>query len=660
MWFRFRRLSDAQGYVLSEMTVSFLLDDDEKTLSRALAALRQRQHDDGHWVFDLEADATITAEYIMLEHFMGRVTSARQAAMARHLRRKQTAAGGGWPLFQGGDLDLSVSVKAYFALKLAGDPIDAPHMVRARRAILAEGGAAQANVFTQIQLALFGIIPWHVLPAMPVELVLLTRKAPVSIWAVSYWSRTCIVPLLVIQALRPAARNPSGLGLDELFEASSVHVRHGTRQKSVRWRGMAFRALDFVLKRLDPAHSRRLRTKAIAVAVAYVEERLNGVNGLGAIYPAIGYSLMMFDALGRGPDDPAIRTVWKALDRLVVDLPTESYCQPCLSPVWDTALAGHAMMTAIEAGTVSANPADVRAACDWLVERQITTVRGDWCAAAVPELQPGGWAFQYRNDYFPDVDDTSVVAMLLLRLGRTDYALAIERARRWILGMQCRNGGWGAFDVDNDRGYLNDIPFADHGALLDPATADVTARCVSFLAQLGHEEDRATIDRALAFLEREQEPDGSWFGRWGTNYIYGTWSVLSAFADAGLSKHPAVARAARWLASIQRLDGGWGEDERSYELGHYLASPTSRPSQTAWAMLALMAARYPDQRPLERASAWLEKTCSQEGTWHETNNAVGFPKVFYLTYKGYSLYFPIMALAHARKLSIRPSASSRQ
>ncbi len=631
------------------MTASLLLDDDVKILSRALAALRERQRDDGHWLFDLEADATITAEYIMLEHFVGRLTPRRQVAMARHLRRKETADGGGWPLFEGGEFDLSASVKAYFALKLAGDPIDAPHMVRVRGAILAAGGAARANVFTRIQMALFGVVPWQAVPAMPVELVLLPRKAPISIWAVSYWSRTCIVPLLVIQALRPKARNPQNVGLDELFVEPPERVRRWTREKGRGWRETVFGALDSALKRIDWLHSRRLRAKAIAVAVAYVEERLNGENGLGAIYPAMGYSLMMFDALGRGAEDPAMQMIWNALDGLVVDLPDESYCQPCLSPVWDTALAGHAMMTAIEAGAVSASPADVLAACDWLVERQITDVRGDWYAAAAQGLEPGGWAFQYRNDHFPDVDDTSVVAMLLLRLGRSEYAPAIERARQWILGMQSRNGGWGAFDVNNDRGYLNEIPFADHGALLDPATVDVTARCVSFLARLGYDEDRAAIDRAVAFLLREQERDGSWFGRWGTNYIYGTWSAVSAFADAGLAKHPAVLRATQWLASVQLPDGGWGEDERSYDLRQYVASPASQPSQTAWAMLALMAAGSRDQRPVHRGAAWLETTCSPQGTWQETNNAVGFPRVFYLLYKGYSLYFPILALSHASK-----------
>lgn len=626
------------------------MDCEQKVLSRALEALQQRQHDDGHWVFDLEADATITAEYVLLEHFMERITPWREAAMARHLRRKETAAGGGWPLYEGGDFDLSASVKAYFALKLAGDSVDAPHMVRARRAIVAAGGAAAANVFTRIQLALYGIVPWHAVPAMPVELVLLPRQAPFSIWAVSYWSRTCIVPLLVVQALRPKARNPRGLGLDELFVEPPERVRHWPREKRRRWRGTVFGAMDIVLKRLDPLHLRRLRAKALAAAVAYVEERLNGENGLGAIYPAMGYSLMMFDALGRGAEDPAVRTVWSALDRLVVDTPDESYCQPCLSPVWDTALAGHAAMAAIEAGALGAAPADVRAACDWLVERQITGIRGDWAAAATSGLEPGGWAFQYRNDHFPDVDDTSVVAMLLLRSKREEYGPAIERARSWILGMQSRNGGWGAFDVDNDRGYLNDIPFADHGALLDPATVDVTARCVSFLAQLGRSEDRGAIDRAVAFLLREQEGDGSWFGRWGTNYIYGTWSVLSALADAGLAKHPAVARATRWLASIQRNDGGWGEDERSYDLGQYV-SKASQPSQTAWAVLALTATGQPFDEAVRRGAAWLESACSLEGTWQETSNAVGFPRVFYLLYKGYSLYFPLMALAAARGAS---------
>ncbi|AIQ91330.1 squalene--hopene cyclase [Methylobacterium oryzae] len=620
-----------------------------QSIAGAGRALLRRQRGDGHWVFELEADATIPAEYVLLEHYMDRITPDRQAKIGVYLRRIQ-GEHGGWPMFHAGAFDLSASVKAYCALKAIGDDPQAPHMIRARQAILDHGGAERANVFTRIQLTLFGAIPWRGVPVMPVEVMYLPKWFFFNIWAMSYWARACVVPLLVLQALHPRARNPQGLSFDEIFRNSPEDICDWIRGPyRSRW-GVAFKYIDTFLRVTEPVLSKIARGKAIAKAVAFVDERLNGEDGLGAIYPAMAYALMMYDVLGYPRDDPRCITIWKAIDKLLVENEDEIYCQPCVSPVWDTSLSGHAMIEACRSGGVDAQK-DLDAACDWLVARQVTEVRGDW-AETRPDLRPGGWAFQYRNDHYPDVDDTAVVAMLLHRNGRPEHAEAVEKARGWIVGMQSRNGGWGAFDADNDREFLNHIPFSDHGALLDPPTADVTGRCVSLLAQLGREEDRPVIHRALTYLRAEQEPDGSWYGRWGTNYIYGTWSVLCALNAAGVPHDDAmVRRAVDWLISIQRADGGWGEDERSYDVGRYVENAESLPSQTAWAMLGLMAAGQADHPAVSKGAAYLQSSQGAQGEWQErAYNAVGFPRVFYLKYHGYRLFFPLFALSRFHNL----------
>ena len=612
-------------------------------VDRAQNALGRLQKPDGHWVFELEADATIPAEYVLLEHFLARIDQPLEDKIGVYLRSIQ-GAHGGWPLFHDGAFNISASVKAYFALKAIGDPPDAPHMIRAREAILAAGGAERSNVFTRAQLALFGEVPWHAVPVMPLEIMHLPRWFPFHLSKVSYWSRTVIVPLLVLMAKRPQARNPNGVHIQELFRTPPDRVRDWIQGPDKSGWSIFFKHLDSVLRLLP----QRASTGAVAKAVAFVQERINGDDGLGGIYPAIANSVMMFDTLGYAPDHPDASIAWQAVRKLLIIQDDRAYCQPCFSPIWDTGLAGHAMA---EAG------ASTDAACDWLRARQITDVAGDWSVRR-PDLRPGGWAFQYENPHYPDVDDTAVVGMLLHRNGDPAHAESIARAKEWILGMQSAgggklDGGWGAFEPENIHLYLNHIPFADHGALLDPPTSDVTARCVSFLAQIGMASDAPAMARALAYLRREQEPNGSWFGRWGTNFIYGTWSVLCALNAAGIpAGDAAVRRAVDWLISVQREDGGWGEDEESYAdapPGVYKA-PT--PSQTAWAVLGLMAAGEADNKAVARGIAFLARTQRSDGEWDEKPyTAVGFPKVFYLKYHGYRLYFPLLALARYRTLS---------
>ncbi|KWR90730.1 squalene--hopene cyclase [Cupriavidus sp. IDO] len=623
-------------------------------IGHALDALLAQQHADGHWVYELEADATIPSEYVLMVHYLGETPdTALEARIARYLRRIQNA-DGGWPLFHEGRSDISASVKAYFALKMTGDDPEAPHMRRAREAVHAMGGAEASNVFTRTLLALYGVMPWQAVPMMPVEIMLLPQWFPFHLSKISYWARTVIVPLLVLNSLRPQARNPRKIGINELFvgPCQAVRLPHKAPHQNAGW-FMVFRSLDTLLRVAEPVFPRALRRRAIAAARAFVLERLNGEDGLGAIFPAMANAVMMFDVLGVPPDDPARAIARRSIDKLLAEHGDEAYCQPCLSPVWDTSLAAHALL---ETGEPRATRAVARA-LDWLRPLQVLDVRGDWTVRR-PHVRPGGWAFQYANAHYPDVDDTAVVAAAMDRAMRTagDEANdnAIARASEWIVGMQSSNGGWGAFEPENTHLYLNNIPFADHGALLDPPTADVSARCLSMLCQTGATPEKSEpAARALRYLLAEQMPDGSWFGRWGTNYIYGTWSALCALNAAGLPANaPEMQRAVKWLVGIQNADGGWGEDGESYRLDYRgYESASSVASQTAWALLALMAAGAVDHPAVRRGIDYLLRTQQADGLWQESHfTAVGFPRVFYLRYHGYARYFPLWALARYRNL----------
>ena len=665
-------------------------------IDAATKALLARQLADGQFLFELEADATIPAEYVLLRHYLGEpVDAALEAGIGAYLRRIQEAHGG-WPLFAEGAFDMSATVKAYFALKMIGHSPQAEHMRRAREAVRLRGGAERSNVFTRCLLALYGIIPWRAVPVMPVEIMLLPKWFPFHLDRISYWSRTVIVPLLVLMAKKPSARNPKQVDIAELFldPPNELGPTPKAPQQKASWFWF-FRLVDDVLRTAEPWFPPKLRTRAIARAVDWVDERLNGEDGLGAIFPAMANSVMMYDALGVPADDPRRAIARQSIDKLLVVHEDESYCQPCVSPIWDTGLACHALLEVGGDGAV----AQAKRGLDWLIPKQILDLRGDWIAQR-PNVRPGGWAFQYANPHYPDVDDTAVVAMALDRVQemdrdsparpragdpiaqgamgspvsgdpvvspesesdlldsrlrgneRNNYGAAIDRAREWIVGMQSVNGGWGAFDADNEYYYLNNIPFADHGALLDPPTEDVSARCLSMLAQLG-ETKSAAAERSLAYLRRTQRPDGSWYGRWGMNYIYGTWSVLSALNAAGAAPEAAEMRkAAEWLTAIQNPDGGWGEDGSSYKLAYHGYEPApSTASQTAWAVLGLIAAGALDHPAVARGIKYLAETQGADGFWNEPRyTATGFPRVFYLRYHGYSKYFPLWALARYRNL----------
>lgn len=607
-------------------------------LGRSISALIRHQHADGHWCFELEADCTITAEYLLMMHHVGAVDRGLAAKLAVYLRERQQA-GGGWTLYHGGAMDLSCSVKVYYALKLAGDAPDAAHMQSARHAILAQGGAARANVFTRITLALFGQVPWRAVPFIPVEALLLPRWFVFHLSKVSYWSRTVMVPLLVLCSLKPRAVNPDGVGISELFTTPANEERNYFPVRSPLNR--AFLVMDALGKAVEPLIPRGLRERALRRAEAWLVERLNGASGLGAIFPAMVNAYEALPLLGYPDDHPHCLAARQAIDDLLVIGEYSAYCQPCFPPVWDTALAALAL---VEAGGAGQQAAERGLA--WLDATQLSDEPGDWRDSR-PQLAGGGWPFQFENAHYPDLDDTSAVAWAMKAAGRPNDEAHLRRAVNWVAGMQSRNGGFGAFDVDNTHYHLNEIPFADHGALLDPPTADVSARCAIALWLQG-EAGRVQLDACVAYLRREQEPSGAWFGRWGTNYLYGTWSVLTAFEQIGISPgDPMVQRAVAWLQRVQRADGGWGEHNDSYEDAATAGQASESTSfQTAWAMLALMAAGEARSDAVARGAAYLAATQHGDGLWREPwFTAPGFPRVFYLKYHGYSAYFPVWALA---------------
>lgn len=615
-------------------------------ISSARRTLLAVQKDDGHWCFPLEADCTIPAEYILMMHFMDEVDVALENKLARFIREQQDVAHGGWALYYGGAFDLSCSVKAYYALKLVGDDSEAPHMVRARAAILAHGGAARANVFTRILLAMYEQIPWRGVPFVPVEIILFPRWFLFHLRKVAYWSRTVMIPLSILCSLKARAANPRNIHVRELFTIPPEEERDYFPVRTPLNRFFLYmERLGAKLEPLIPSFVRRI---AFRRAEQWVIERLNGECGLGAIFPAMVNAYEALALLGYAEDHPYRQQCRLALQGLLVDEGERVWCQPCTSPVWDTVLTCLSLQE-----DPKADQQPIRRALDWLIPNQILDAPGDWRESR-PNLAGGGWAFQYANPHYPDLDDTAAVAWALYQAGSADYQAgsadyqeSLRRAADWLAGMQSSNGGFAAFDIDNTYYYLNEVPFADHGALLDPPTSDVTARCTGFLAMYGNPRHKEVVERGLTYLFSEQEASGAWFGRWGSNYIYGTWSVLEAMRLAKVdSGHTSIRRAVQWLKSVQRDDGGWGESNDTYfdpaRAGQFEQSTSF---QTAWALLALMAAGEAHSQAVQRGVNYLIQTQSTDGLWYEPwFTAPGFPRVFYLKYHGYSKYFPLWAL----------------
>jgi squalene-hopene/tetraprenyl-beta-curcumene cyclase len=597
----------------------------------------------GFWLGELEADSTITSEYLLLRHLLGTPDGKLETKAVAYLRQRQSA-DGSWNLYEAGAGDLSATIKAYFAMKMAGVPTSDAAMTRAREWIVGRGGPVQANVFTKITLALFGQYPWGGIPAMPVEIVLLPRWSYFNINEISYWSRTVLIPLLVVMDRRPIHALPPERSLDELW-APRLHLDDPayTRRGWISWKNF-FIGVDGFVKAWEGYGPRPWRPRAIRAAHDWLLPRLSVPGGLGGIYPAMANAVLALRLLGYADDHPLVAGQLKELEALGIEESDRFHVQPCVSPVWDTALAVNALRAS---GLPAAHPALVRAA-DWLLDRQVLEP-GDWQVKR-PRLQPGGWAFQFANDFYPDLDDTAVVMMGLSQIDYPDEARvrrAIQRGIGWLRGMQGRDGGWASFDTDQRRLRLNNIPFADHGALLDPATDDLTARCVECLGRLRHPREDPAIQRGLAHLRRAQTAEGAWYGRWGVNYVYGTWSVLRGLEAVGIGlEDPMVQRAVAWLERRQNPDGGWGETCDSYPDARLAGAGPSTPSQAAWALLGLLAAGRTDGAVVERGIEYLLRTQRPDGGWDDPFwNGTGFPRVFYLKYHLYAHYFPLWALA---------------
>ncbi len=610
-------------------------------LNHSKKVLINNQKRDGHWVYELEADTTIPSEYILMNHFLGIKEKNFEKKIAVYLKMEQNS-DGGWPLFRKGKSNISTSVKAYYALKLIGEKQNAPHMVKAKKKILDLGGADNCNVFTKISLALFKQVSWKKIPIMPIEIMSLPDWFPFHISKISYWSITLVVPLLIIMDKKPEAKNPNKVFIDELFTKNkSPKINHG---KDSFFYFYLFSLIDKILKILEPFFPKKLKNKSINLAKNFILERLNGIHGLGAIFPAMTNCTLALYLLGLKKEYNVAKN---SVKNLITHKKDCIYCQPCFSPVWDTALNGYSLL---ETG-LTLKDSSIQKACKWLEKKQILNVKGDW-ALKNKDLLPGGWAFQYKNDFYPDVDDTAVAAMFLDHAGHQNKKI-IERACSWIIGMQSKNGGWGSFDKDNTYYYLNNIPFADHGALLDPPTADVTARCICMLSQIDKKKYQNEIKKGVNFLKNEQEENGSWFGRWGTNYIYGTWSALHALKAAGENMEADyIKKTILWIKNKQNNDGGWGEDCATYwKEKKNMTSIESMPSQTAWAILSLLTTENINDSSLTKGINFLTKNFNKKTLWKENHfNAVGFPKVFYITYHGYSKYFPNWALSRYQNL----------
>lgn len=626
----------------------------EKAIHRTQEYVLSIQHPLGYWIGELEADSTLTSEYLMLRRFLGRVDQNLERKAANYLRAKQLP-DGGWDLFPGSPSDISATVKAYFALKLVGHGPDEPFMAKARENILAKGGVTKANVFTKITLALFGQYDWRGIPAMPIEIMLLPRQSYFNIYEVSYWSRTVIVPLCILMDLKPVCRIPEAARIDELYVPSraAADLRFPLGDQLISWKNF-FIGLDRLLPNLENWAPRPFRARARQRALAWTLTRM-GPGGLGGIYPAMANAVMALHTLGYSEDHPKMAEGWKEIELLGIEEVDTFRMQPCLAPIWDTSLAMNAL---VESGLPANHPALLNAAA-WLIQGQILR-RGDWQVKR-PNLPAGGWPFQFRNDFYPDTDDTAMVLMALKKVrlpDRTDIRQIIKVGLGWFLGMQSESGGWGSFDADNTRFLLNHIPFADHGALLDPPTEDLAGRGLETLGTYGETAAHPEAAKALAFIKETQCADGSWYGRWGVNYIYGTWSVLRGLQAIGENMNaPYVRRAVRWLEEHQNADGGWGETLLSYADPALAGKGESVPSQTAWALLGLLAAGEARSPAVARGIRYLVETQRPDGSWDDPRwNGTGFPRVFFLKYHLYPVYFPLWALGVYRNALSRQQA----
>lgn len=614
----------------------------ENAVTRSVQWLLSHQSEEGYWWGELEADTTLESDYVLYLHVLGRLNSPKIQKLARYIRERQLP-DGGWNIFQGGPSELNATVKAYVALRLAGDPASSPHLEKARKKVQDLGGLESTNSYVRFYLAMVGAIDWSIVPAIPPELMLLPKWFPLNLYEMSSWTRGIVVPLAIVFAHKPTWRLPDGVTVTELFKTT------GAKPPSFRWDKRffswrnCFLALDRSIKACEHLPWKPFRKAALKRARQWMLGRLERSEGLGTIYPAMMNSIFALFAEGNDPSDPLTAREIRFLERYEIEENGTLRVQPCISPVWDTAIA---LVSLEEAVPDPAHPA-LLAAERWLVKNQVLG-GGDW-QVKNPNAAPGGWVFEFQNDFYPDVDDTAFVLMALSRVADPDaeqLRACVRRGLAWLVSMQNRDGGWGAFDHENNLQFLNHIPFADHNAMLDPSTADVTARAVECLGQMGWPATHPVLQRARAFLKRDQTTDGSWYGRWGVNYVYGTSGVLRALETIGLSRQPDCLRAADWLRSVQNPDGGFGESILSYYDASLKGKGKSTASQTAWGLIGLLAAVGPHDPAVERAVQWLVEQQNEDGSWDEEEfTGTGFPCVFYLRYHLYRNSFPLYALA---------------
>ncbi len=616
-----------------------------QVIARAQENLLRQQRPDGHWCGELIVDSTLCSDFVLFMHWLGEVDARQQRRCARHILKRQLP-DGGWNIYHGGPSEINASVKAYFALKLAGYSVDAPFMREARASILRLGGVPRMNTFSKLYLALLGQFPWKYLPTIPVEMILLPRWAPFHIYKMSSWSRAMLIPLAIINHFKPTRALPGEKHLHELYPLGTEYqdLRLPRDERFLTWRNFFLR-VDMVLKFLHPLQLHPMRRRALEEAERWMLERIGqGSDGLATVFPAMLNCLIALRALGYSKEHPVYKKVAKDFAGLFVDDSDDFRIQPCLSPVWDTAIN---VISLAESGLSPEHPA-LRRAADWLINKEVR-IRGDW-AVNNPHPEASGWAFEYNNGFYPDVDDTTMVLMAL-RLVRPEDPRSLEtlfkRAVAWEVSFQCRDGGWAAFDKDVTTPWLEDMPFADHNAILDPTCSDLTARTLELLGYIGFNGREQRVRDAIRYLINTQEHDGSWYGRWGVNYIYGTWQVLRGLRAIGEEMtQDWILRGRDWLESCQNDDGGWGETCATYENPAVKGIGESTASQTAWAVMGICACGDLERASIDRGLRFLLNSQKSDGSWDEPHTTgTGFPGVFYLKYDFYRQNFPLLALA---------------
>ncbi|GGA61686.1 squalene-hopene cyclase [Edaphobacter acidisoli] len=624
-----------------------------------------QQHEDGYWCGELEADSMLESDYIFMHTLLGTGDRGKMERAVNEIVRHQND-DGGWSLYPGGPSNISYGVKCYFALKLMGWSADHPRMVKAREWVLAHGGVTACNTFTKIYLCALGQYDYDAVPAIPPEIVLFPNWFYFNLYEISSWSRGILVPLSIIYAKKPFKKIPPEQGIEELFvggrKNSNLHLKWD-KKSPISWRNF-FLFTDRMIHWFERVHIRPLRTIAIRKAEKWMLERFEKSDGLGAIYPAMLNAIVALRCLDYSLDDPQMIRAIDEFEKLGIDCPdgepgypTPTFrMQPCFPPVWDTAQAMYALG---EAG-VSRSDSRMLKAADWILSKEVR-MKGDW-AEKVKNCEPGGWYFEFNNEFYPDVDDTGQVLMALNCVDnpRERYQYEVcQRAINWVWAMQCKNGGWASFDKDNTKMIFQYIPFADHNAMLDPPTVDITGRMLEMLALYGYTRKDPRVEKAVQFILKEQEPDGSWFGRWGVNYLYGTFLVLRGLEAMGMWNHePAIQQAAEWIRMVQNADGGWGETCGTYDDPSQRGVGPSTPSQTAWAVLGLLAAGDTRSDSVAKGVRWLIQHQHEDGSWDELAagrngesyyTGTGFPRVFYLGYHLYKQYFPLLALTTYRR-----------